>query len=162
LYSSVSEYACELCEYELCEYEYVDKEGLSFSYCLFFVSVSCNLLFILRINSSFAHLSSAICPVFARPAFAHLSCVLRPASLIQRSLICPAWARPAFAHCPALVHPAFARPPVPAFAYASDRSPALPPSAVTSAHSHGYSPPALTHSAIRSKLIRVPRASTRG
>jgi hypothetical protein len=44
--SCVCEYACEL---HVCEYESVYKEGLYFSCCLFFFSLSCNLLFILRI-----------------------------------------------------------------------------------------------------------------
>ena len=44
----------------MCEYESVYKEGLSFSCCLFFFSLSCNLLFILRIH----YLSSSSSPAF--------------------------------------------------------------------------------------------------
>jgi hypothetical protein len=61
-------YACEL---RVCEYGSVYKEGLSFSCCLFFFSLSCNLLFILRIYClPSSLLVSVLCPAFARLAFA--------------------------------------------------------------------------------------------
>jgi hypothetical protein len=51
LRACVSTHVSCVCEYTcgLCDYVSVYKKGLSFSCCLFFFSLSCNLLFILRI-----------------------------------------------------------------------------------------------------------------
>jgi hypothetical protein len=64
----------------------VYKECLSFSCCLFFFSLSCNLLFILRIYClPISLLASVFCSAFAHQAFACLSSLLGVRSSSVRS-----------------------------------------------------------------------------
>jgi hypothetical protein len=64
-----------------CEYESVYKEGLSFSCCLFFFSLSCNLLFILRIYCL---------PISSQRSLVERSPVLLPLSrLVLSAVLCP-------------------------------------------------------------------------